>query len=190
LVFAVVRARRSDAFDLAMTLKIQGPKRPVIHRAMKIVSWPGFAPQSRVLPAALVATWWLSGRRRAARSQLAAWGSAVLATCLKSVMGRPRPLPSSVRVVVAPLGGSSFPSGHVLTYVGVYGSLAYLLTEEIPPSIRRDAAALGLLCLVAAIGPSRVEQGHHWTTDVVASYLIGIVYVWVVAILYERGGRP
>jgi membrane-associated phospholipid phosphatase len=99
---------------------------------------------------------------------------------------RPRPLPEQVRVVLAPLGGSSFPSGHVLTYVGTYGFLAYLVYTLVRPPEVRWPLSLGLLGLVAVVGPSRIYQGHHWPTDVAASYLIGIAYLIGLMALHRR----
>jgi undecaprenyl-diphosphatase len=185
-VFALVKARRSDAFDLAMTLKLQGARRPALDRAMAAVSWPGVPPQSRTIPPLLSIAWFATGHPRAAVFQMIGWVPALLATALKAVMQRPRPLPPSVRVVVAPLGGSSFPSGHVLTYVGVYGTLAYLLAAETGETVARDVSIAGLLTLIGLVGPSRVEQGHHWTTDVVASYLIGISFLSILTEAYAR----
>ena len=43
-----------------------------------------------------------------------------------------------------------------------------------------------LLGLVALVGPSRIQQGHHWFTDVTASYLLGTSYVVALAALYRR----
>jgi undecaprenyl-diphosphatase len=89
-------------------------------------------------------------------------------------------------VVTAPLGGSSFPSGHVITYVGVYGFLAYLLHSLLRPVRVRRAVVGGLLAVVSLVGPSRIHQGHHWATDVTASYLLGMSYLVGVASLYRR----
>jgi membrane-associated phospholipid phosphatase len=172
-VFGLVRAKRSEAFDLAVTLKLQGAKQPWLRRTMAIVSWPGFPPQSRIIPPVLIGTLAVSGRRVDAAYQAAAWGGAAISTVLKEIMRRPRPLPPAVQVVVAPLGGTSFPSGHVLTYVMFYGFLAHLLAAHGRADPGDRAAAAALLGLIAMIGPSRVEEGHHWTTDVAASYLVG-----------------
>jgi undecaprenyl-diphosphatase len=118
--------------------------------------------------------------------QTMAWGSALLATGMKEIAQRPRPVASDVNVVVAPLGGTSFPSGHVLSYVGTYGFLAYLLGARVKdPTIRRGLMAPPI-ALVALVGPSRIHQGHHWLTDVLASYLLGISYVAALAALYRR----
>jgi membrane-associated phospholipid phosphatase len=185
-LFAIVKANRSAAFDLAFTLKLQGLRSPVLHRVMRAASWPGFPPQSRLIPPLVVGGWLIAGRPAEAAAQLAGWGTAAASTGVKAMVRRPRPLPPAVRVVVAPLGGSSFPSGHVLTYVGFYGTLAYLLARTVGSPPVRAAAVAGPLALVALVGPSRIEEGHHWATDVLASYLLGLAYVLALVQLYER----
>jgi hypothetical protein len=69
----------------------------------------------------------------------AASGTGLLSTIVKSFMRRPRPVAGTdLRVVAAPLRGSSLPSGHVLTYVGVYGWMAIMANLLIrPPWLRR-----------------------------------------------------
>src|SRR4051812_33977720 len=44
LIFAAVKARRSEAIDLALTLRLQRGRRPWLDRLMAGVSWPGFPP--------------------------------------------------------------------------------------------------------------------------------------------------
>lgn len=196
-VFALVKAGRSQAIDLAITLRLQGHDRPVVQRVMGAVSWPGFPPQSRIIPALAIAGLWLARLRLEAMAVAAGWGTALAATAIKAAVRRPRPLAGDrLQVVVAPLGGSSFPSGHVLTYVGVYGTLAYLAATLLRPVRVRRVVVGALLALVAAVGPSRIHQGHHWPTDVSASYLLGTAWVVVVTSTYRRrkarraGTRP
>ena len=189
-VFALVRARRSEAFDLAMTLKLQGLERPWLRRVMAAVSWPGFPPQSRIVPPLVVGAIALSGRPVDAMFQGAAWSGGALSTVLKAIVDRPRPLPPAVRVVVAPLGGTSFPSGHVLTYVVFYGFLAHLLASHGRADLPSRAVAAALIGLIALVGPSRVEEGHHWTTDVVASYLVGSATLLGLIALHDRPSSP
>ena len=184
-LFVAVKADRSAAFDLAVTLKLQERDTPALATLMRAASWPGFPPQSRIIPPAVMAAWLLAGRRRAAAFQLASWGGALISTIIKAAIRRPRPLPPEVRVVVAPLGGTSFPSGHVLTYVGFYGFLGFLLAEHLRDGALRNASVASLAGLLALVGPSRIQQGHHWTTDVVASYLLGTAYLFALAELYR-----
>ena len=184
-LLALVRAKRSAAFDLALTIRFQGWEHPAVAEVMRLASWPGFPPQSRLIPPSIMAAWLVSGRRRAAAFQLASWGGAALSTGIKAFIQRPRPLPPEVRVVVAPLGGTSFPSGHVLTYVAFYGFLGFLLAEHLREGPLRNASVMTLTGVLALVGPSRIQQGHHWTTDVVASYLLGLAYLLALIQLYH-----
>lgn len=185
-LFATVKARRTQAIDVAITLQLQAEKYPPFARLMQLVSWPGFPPQSRVIPPLAMSTMFVMGMRTEAAFQLLAWGTGGISTIVKGFVRRPRPLPEQVRVVIAPLGGSSFPSGHVLTYVGTYGFMSFLVYSVIrPPRIRWPLSA-GLLVMVGLVGPSRIYEGHHWPTDVAASYLLGTAYVIGLMALYRR----
>jgi membrane-associated phospholipid phosphatase len=186
-IFAAVRAHRSEAIDLALMLRLQRRRRPWLDKMMAAASWPGFPPQSRIIPPAAIAGLWIVNFRTEAAFQAAAWGTGGLSTLLKAMMDRPRPVAGTdLRVVVAPLGGSSFPSGHVITYVGTYGFLAYLANTLIRHPALRWAATGGLVGLIVLVGPSRIYQGHHWPTDVTASYLLGTTYLIVIVTAYRR----
>lgn len=186
LIFAAVRARRSEAIDIALTLRLQRRRRPWLDRLMAVASWPGFPPQSRLIPPAAIGSLWLLRFRTEAVFLAVAWGTGALSTVLKAAMDRPRPIAGTdLRVVTAPLGGSSFPSGHVITFVGTYGFAAYLVDTLIRDPLLRRAATGGLVGLVLLVGPSRIYQGHHWPTDVTASYFLGTTYLIVVVGAYR-----
>ena len=185
-IFALVRANRSGAIDVGITMKLQRRRWPWLARLMAAASWPGFPPQSLAIPPAIVATIWALGFRLEAGFQLLAWGTALLSTFVKALMKRPRPQHPGIRVVVAPLGGSSFPSGHTITYMGVYGFLAYCAYTLIKPAAIRWPAVAFLCGLLGLVGPSRIYQGHHWPTDVTASYLLGLSYLIGLTALYRR----
>ena len=186
-IFGLVRTHRSEAFDLALTMKLQSRRHPLLERLMAAVSWLGFPPQSRIVPPAIIATLWGLRFPTEAAFQLLAWCTGLLSTGLKEIMRRPRPVAGTdLRVVAAPLGGSSFPSGHVITYVGTYGFLAYLAHTMVRPRAARRAIVAGLVALLALVGPSRIHQGHHWPTDVTASYLLGMSYLIGLTALYRR----
>lgn len=185
-LFAVVRSRRSAGIDLRVTLALQRRRAPWFRRLMHAVSWPGFPPQSRLIPPALTLGWLALGFPVEALFQALAWGASGISFSVKQVMRRPRPDHPEIRVAIARIGGSSFPSGHVLNYVGVYGLLAFLLSSLLRPSLARRALVGALLALLALVGPSRIYLGHHWATDVTASYLLGTSYLLALTALYRR----
>lgn len=186
VLFAVVRRGASRDLDRRATVALQRRQEPWFRRLMELVSWPGFPPQSRLIPPSLALLWLLLGFPLEAAFQLAGWGTGGISFLVKRTMRRPRPTADVVRVIPANIGGSSFPSGHVINYVGVYGTLAYLVTTLIRPAwIRKPVVAL---CggLIALVGPSRIYLGHHWLTDVTASYLLGTSYLLGLTALYRR----
>ncbi len=185
-LFAVVRARRSARTDLAVTLALQRHRASWFRRLMYAVSWPGFPPQSRFVPPILTGIWWFLGFRIEALFQFLAWGVSGISFIVKQTMRRPRPDHPRVRVAVARIGGTSFPSGHVLNYMGVYGFLAYLLDTLLRPKRLRRVVVGALIALLSLVGPSRIYLGHHWATDVSASYLLGTSYLLALAAIYRR----
>jgi membrane-associated phospholipid phosphatase len=184
---AMVQTKQGETIDRAISARVQANKDPRIERAMTLVSWFGYPPQSRVLPLTYAAVLWIARFRLEAVFQLAAAGSGLMSTIVKAFMQRPRPVAGKdLRVVAAPLAGSSFPSGHVLTYMGVYGWMAIMAAHLIKPALPRRLAVATLTTLIAAVGASRVYLGHHWPSDVFASYLLGSSYLAALLVAYRR----
>jgi membrane-associated phospholipid phosphatase len=185
-LYIFVKRNRSHSFDLRVTRQLQRMTLPGFDRLMHVVSWPGFPPQSRFLAPALSLVWLGLGFPIEALFQLLAWGAGGVSSVVKRAMQRPRPLSADVSVSPARLGDTSFPSGHVLIYSGVYGFLAFLIETLVrPPGLRRIAVSM-LVGLVALVGPSRIYLGHHWFTDVLASYLLGTSYLLALTAAYRR----
>lgn len=185
-ILLLVRRNRSALFDLRVTRSLQRVRQPWFDRLMRIVSWPGFPPQSRLIPPLLSLVWLALGFPLEAVFQLLAWGSGGISGLVKQIMRRPRPAAPHVTVRPARIGGSSFPSGHVLIYTGVYGFLAFLVAALVRADRMRRSIVAALVALIALVGPSRIYLGHHWFTDVVASYLLGASYLLALSALYRR----
>lgn len=188
VLYALVRANRSAATDAAITLRLQRRNHPVFDRLMRIVSWPGFPPQSRLLPPAIAGALVLIGYPLEGLFQILAWGTGGISFLVKRSMRRARPTAGEtrIRVVAANIGGSSFPSGHVINYIGVYGFLAYLVHTWVRPAGLRRVLRGFLIALIGLVGPSRVYLGHHWFTDVLASYLLGTSYLIGLITVYRK----
>ncbi len=185
VLFGLVRTKRSAATDVAITMRVQARRQPWLARTMAFASWAGFPPQSRLLPIVYQGTLWLLGLRTEAVFQLLAWGASGVSFSVKRLMRRPRPDHPQIRVAVARIGGTSFPSGHVLNYMGTYGFLAYLAHVQLKAGALRRTVVGGLLGLIGLVGPSRIYLGHHWFTDVLASYLLGTAYLLGLTTVYR-----
>ncbi|GAB7189455.1 hypothetical protein NUM3379_01610 [Kineococcus sp. NUM-3379] len=104
-------------------------------------------------------------------------GSLTLTVAGKAAVGRVRPPLSEA---VPPLEHSaSFPSGHSLNATAFAGIVAYLLLRRLR---RRWARMLTVVLAVGsatAMGLSRVYLGHHWLTDVLVAWVLGLAWLSV-----------
>jgi undecaprenyl-diphosphatase len=80
----------------------------------------------------------------------------------------------------------SFPSGHVVLALSVYGILAYLWARASRSWVERALAVLLLVVLVSVTGLARVRLGTHWPSDVIAGFVIGVAWLAVVLRALQR----
>jgi membrane-associated phospholipid phosphatase len=127
-----------------------------------------------VLPVVGTAVWfWRHDQRSKMWLMIASFGGTVLLnSLLKLLFARPRPN------VFPPLMAEtsySFPSGHTMSAVAVYGLLALLLWQ-------RGQYAWALLpgLWVPLVALSRVYLGVHYPSDVLASLALGTIWLVIV----------
>ncbi len=109
---------------------------------------------------------------------VAAAGSVLMTVVGKDLIGRSRP---PVTLAVPPLESSpSFPSGHTLNATVLIGMLAYLALLGSARVWLRWLVVVTSVLFVLAMGLSRVYLGHHWLTDVVAGWLLGLGWLGTV----------
>jgi membrane-associated phospholipid phosphatase len=133
----------------------------------------------RVVALVAVVVLWLRGRRRTAVFvAVAVVGAAALETVTKVIVGRARPVFSDP---VAHAAGGSFPSGHAMTSLTVFG-VAVIMAER----RRRETVAVAVVA-VAAVGFSRMALGVHYLSDVLGGWLLGTA--WLLAVDWFFDGR-
>lgn len=189
ILLAIVRRNQHLDADVAVTLRMQRRQHLLLTRFMKSVSWLGFRPQSLILPASVVAGTWILGLRRDARFLVAAWGASLLSYSTKRLVSRPRPGGEHINVVRADLRDSSFPSGHVLHYVVFWGFVTFLWSTYVRGKWLRWTPVAWMVSVIGLVGPSRVYLGHHWLTDVLASYSLGTGLLMSLIGLRQRRGN-
>jgi membrane-associated phospholipid phosphatase len=109
---------------------------------------------------------------------VAAAGSVLLTVAGKDLVGRARP---PADLAVPPLETSpAFPSGHTLNATVLIGMLAYLALLGTARAWVRWVVVVAAVLFVLAMGLSRVYLGHHWLTDVVAGWLLGLGWLATV----------
>jgi membrane-associated phospholipid phosphatase len=103
---------------------------------------------------------------------VAGLGAGLLAQIIKHLVGRARPELWLGPTHYAPGSSTSFPSGHT---VGAFALAGVLIFGSRSLTLRVVAFALA-----AGVGLSRILAFRHWTSDVTASAVIGLVSAWIV----------
>jgi len=113
-------------------------------------------------------------------------GNLIFVSLVKTILARPRPLLANALVYEE---SYSYPSGHSLIAITIYGLLIiYLFTFVKSHAIRRLSVIVGVI-LILTVGFSRIYLGAHWPSDVLASYLIGICWLSLILFLIEHRER-
>jgi undecaprenyl-diphosphatase len=176
------RADGSTSIDSSITSWMVAHRTDALTTFARAASTVG--SQKVLTPLVGVVTVLLVARRRLvlAGFLVAAWGGALLLyTLTKASVTRPRP-PTDIWLTHT--ASSSFPSGHATQSLGTFVALALVGAAFVA---RARTAALALAVVLGAwVGWSRVYLGVHWTTDVVAGWVIGAVWVVAVAWLAAR----
>jgi membrane-associated phospholipid phosphatase len=117
---------------------------------------------------------------------LATTSSVLLAFALKELIHRTRPFPIAQNVtgLIQSTDQYSYPSGHVLFFVVFFGFFAYLAWINFAGIVRVIVIAI-CGALIVLIGPSRVFLGTHWASDVLGSYIIGAIWLFVLILAYQ-----
>lgn len=97
----------------------------------------------------------------------------ILNQLLKRILQRPRP--EEFRIINET--GYSFPSGHSMISMAFYGFLIYLIYKNIKNKYLKWSLITVLGVLIVSIGVSRIYLGVHYTSDVLAGFLISISYL-------------
>ena len=79
----------------------------------------------------------------------------------------------------------SFPSGHATTALALYGMLAYFMYRHYSKSRYQKLCLWGAVILSVLVGFSRIYLGVHYLSDVLAGFLLGLLWMLVGVSLVE-----
>src|SRR5947209_13463832 len=180
-------AQRTQFFpgDMVITKILQKRKNPLVRKFMLGISEIGFPKLSIPLSISFSAIFWALRFRLEAFFILLTSSSHLLNALVKRLIKRPRPtneLVTVARVINEP----SFPSGHVMHYINLFGLLTYLLATNWRSGRLRNTLIAICSALIICVGPSRVYLGAHWPSDVMAGYLYGGLWFGGIMALYLR----
>lgn len=116
--------------------------------------------------------WWAIGVAIVALSSLG------IMSLLKNLIQRVRP----PEPIVDGITNYGFPSGHALMSIAFYGLLIVIAVQFITNKIQRWVIISFLVILILLIGFNRIYLRVHYTTDVIAGWSVGIL--WMIACLF------
>jgi undecaprenyl-diphosphatase len=130
----------------------------------------------------MITSAWLIIKRRYAdgiRLAIVCAGGVLINQEMKLLFGKPRPALWQRLITETSF---SFPSGHAVGAMVVYGFIAYILAKQFQQFKRYIYTCASIL--IMAIGLSRLYLGVHYPTDIIAGY--GIGFLWLTTCLKIR----
>jgi len=182
-----VKTIHSFPIDLVITVGIQSIHFVPFDNLLIAISWLGFWPQAGFISMLIVVVILFFGLQWEAMSAIsAALAASLLNVFIKDLIQRPRPANAIVHVM-ARLNDFSFPSGHVMFFVGFYGFIGFLVFSLLKPSLKRTLILIVIGLLVGLVGISRIYEGEHWASDVLGAYLLGTLTLIAIIGFYRWG---
>lgn len=175
------------SFDLTITKNIQQINYSWFNNLMNLISFLGnFWPA--IISAGIIVLVLIIIRKQydALFLFISSAGAGLISESLKTLVARPRPDPRLITQIGQFLRSDSFPSGHVLFFIGFYGFLLFLVFSKLKKGLIRTVLISALSLMILLIGMSRIYLGAHWFSDVLGAYLIGTVWIFVVVLLYRK----
>ncbi|MEH2065516.1 MAG: phosphatase PAP2 family protein [Nostoc sp.] len=170
-----VLEREAFAFDTNFLLWLHQFANPNLDHLMLFITNLG-NPSTVVIVAGVnvLLLWWRRYREEAKVFVLACLGGLMLNTGLKLFFSKPRP---ELWHQLISEKSFSFPSGHALGSMVLYGFIAYELATHYPHFAKFIYSLI--VILIAAIGISRLYLGVHWPTDIIAGYGVGFLWLMI-----------
>lgn len=185
-VDALVRPRGDFDYDLIRLV------REVDYRGVEPVlrafSWLTGSEAAIGLWVSLMVAFLVTRRWLAAFAMMAFPAAGVVNTAARDLVSRARPDPHEIGGGLAgaqfPNDWESFPSGHVIGAVLLYGFI-YLLAGRLASRPLRLGLRAFCVAVIAISGISRAWLGHHWVGDVAAAYAFGGLVLTGVVVAYR-----
>ena len=100
-----------------------------------------------------------------------------------------RPRPRLILDGLASPPFDSFPSGHVVQAIAVYGILAYAWASRSGSIVERTVIVILLTLWITVVGIARIRLGAHWPSDVIAGGILGGAWLLVLIVALRSAER-
>lgn len=180
LTYFVVTSKTSkideDAFNLLIKLKCK-PVTGILYVITKIGSSLGVAIVLLISLIPFIKTKKLSDFKYVLINTML---GVLLMKGIKEIVRRTRPSWKWIRQ-----GGYSYPSGHTISAVLLYGTLLLIVNKNVHGKLRKPLIVF-LSIMMFLIPISRIYFGVHYLTDVLASTILGIIILIITNIIMDK----
>ena len=101
---------------------------------------------------------------------------------LKHIIRRPRP--DHLRLIKQ--GGYSYPSGHAMISIALYGFLIYYVYHKVNNKYLKIFLISLLSILIILIGMSRIYVGVHYPSDILGGYILSLLILILVILGVDK----
>ena len=98
--------------------------------------------------------------------------------------------PSVSEILTRSSPTNSFPSGHMLRTVVVYGLLAFVIRRLSPSPLVRLLALAAAILITVVVAFDRLYLDVHWESDVVGGLLLGAIALLAGTVWLDRPRKP
>ena len=169
-----VREGATQRYDVAVLRWIGQHHTPLLTRIAIELTYLGTGTVVLTIVGVAALFLWHTEHKHSARLLLAAVaGSILLNNILKLWFARPRP---EVFERLTQTASSSFPSGHAMSAMVCYGTVAYLVIRLQKHHWSRVLTGTTALILILGICTTRVYLGVHYPSDVIAGMIVGLAW--------------
>jgi membrane-associated phospholipid phosphatase len=185
-----------STLDLQVALAMHGIWQESLHGLLQVIAELGGMELTSILMLALFIYLWRGGFGADALVVGAFAGAVALEVLYKTLLFHPGPPRSlshrdgpSLTEVAGNLG-NSFPSGHVVRAVVVYGLLAFVIRRLAPSPAVRFLAVPVAIALIVLMAFDRLYLDVHWESDVIGGLLLGGVALVSATVWLDRPRKP
>ena len=193
-----ITAGAFQGLDLEVARAMHDAWRPSLHGAFQAIAELGGLELTTVLMIGLTYYLWRSGFGSDALVFVVFIAAQAFELFYKLNLQHPQPPrslaqndgPSITESFTSTAGvGNSFPSGHVLRAVIVYGLTAFVILRLSRSPRVRLAALIGAIAVIVIVAFDRLYLDVHWESDVVGGLILGAIALLAGTVWLDRPRR-
>lgn len=182
------------SIDMQVAVAMHDAWRPSLHVLFQLIAELGGVELTTILMLGLSLYLWRSGFG----SDALVFGVFIAAGAFeifyKFNLHHPRPPhslaeadgPSISQVLSGSSAQNSFPSGHMLRTVIVYGLIGFVIHRLSPSRRVRNLAVIGAIAVIVLVAVDRLYLDVHWESDVIGGVILGSIGLLAGTVWLDR----